>query len=170
MITRILYTEIWQDDFFSTLDPNEKLLFIYFLTNERVNIIHLYQCTNARIKADTGIDTPIIEKAKQKFESSEKIYFFDTYVYLKNASKYEKYTGSMNETAKNKIYSRLSKTVIDWYNNITDTPIDTPMHTHKKQEIRNNNKEVRNNVLKKEDTNYEKVDPDEVIKALDNGK
>lgn len=162
MQTRILHTEIWQDDFFSELTPDEKLLFIYFLTNERVNIIHLYQCTNARIKADTGIDTPIIEIAKEKFEDAGKIYFHDTYVFLKNASKYETYTGSMNEIAKSKLYSRISKTVIDWYNNITDTPIDTPIDTHKKQEIRNKKQVIRNIELKVEDCHHEDINPNDI--------
>ena len=129
MITRILYTEIWSDEFFMDLSPEEKLLFIYFLTNERVNIIHLYQCPPQRIKSDTGIDTPIIALSKKKFEKAEKIYFKDSYVFLKNAHRFEKYEGEKNEIAKQKLFDRLSKNIKDWYNNISDTPIHTPIHT-----------------------------------------
>lgn len=125
MITRIVYTEIWQDDFFVGLNPNEKLLFIYFLTNESVNIIHLYKCGINRVKADTGIDTPIIQEAQRKFEENGKIYFKNGYVFLRNASRFEKYEGSKNEIAKQKLFARLSKDLIDWYIQITDTPIDT---------------------------------------------
>lgn len=125
MITRIVYTEIWQDDFFVGLNPNEKLLFIYFLTNESVNIIHLYKCGINRVKSDTGIDTPIIQEAQRKFEENGKIYFKNGYVFLRNASRFERYEGAKNEIAKQKLFARLSKDLIDWYCKITDTPIDT---------------------------------------------
>jgi hypothetical protein len=142
MITRILYTEIWQDEFFCSLNPNEKLLFIYFLTNDSVNIIHLYRCNLARIKADTGIDTPIILKAQAVFEKAEKMFFKDGFVFLKNAHKFEKYVGEKNEVAKLKLFSRLSKTIKDWYINLSDTPIDTPMDRDYKSEIINPKQET----------------------------
>ena len=137
MITRIIYTEIWQDNFFSELSKQEKLLFLYYLTNESVNIIHLYRCNNQRASADTGIDTPIILKAQKKFSAENKMFFKNGYVFLANAHKFEKYNGEKNEVAKRKLFSRLSKPIIDWYINISDTPIDTPMDTAYKSEIIN---------------------------------
>jgi len=129
MITRIIYTELWQDDFFISLNSKEKLIFIYYLTNESVNIIHLYRCSLARISGDTGIDTPIIIEAQKKFEKAEKIYFNSGFVFLKNAHKFEKYNGEKNEVSKLKLFSRLSKSILDWYNSLSDTPMDTPMDT-----------------------------------------
>jgi hypothetical protein len=125
MQTRIIYTEIWQDDFFVGLNPDEKLLFIYYLTNESVNIIHFYKCGSNRVKADTGIDTPIILQAQQKFEKEGKIFFKNGYVFLRNAHRFERYEGSKNEIAKSKLFARLSKDLLDWYSKLTDTPIDT---------------------------------------------
>ena len=125
MITRIIYTEIWQDDFFVGLNPDEKLLFIYYLTNESVNIIHLYKCGVNRVKADTGIDTPIIQKAQRKFEENGKMFFKNGYIFLRNAHRFERYEGSKNEIAKGKLLSRLSKELLDWYSKLSDTPIDT---------------------------------------------
>lgn len=153
MITRIIYTEIWQDDFFVGLNPDEKLLFIYFLTNESVNIIHFYKCGISRVKADTGIDTPIILKAQRKFEENGKIYFKNGYVFLRNAHRFEKYEGSKNEVAKSKLFSRFSKDLIDWYINITDTPINTPMDTLYKSEIINH---------KSETLKHNSVNPDDI--------
>lgn len=138
MQTRILHTEIWQDDFFVNLNSNEKLLFIYFLTNDSVNIIHLYRCNIQRITADTGIDRGIILKAQEKFEKNKKMFFKDGFVFLKNASRYEKYEGIKNEVAKLKLFSRLSKNILHWYNNVSDTPIDTPIDRVYKSEIINN--------------------------------
>ena len=144
MLTRILYTDIWLDQFFIGLTRDEKLLFIYFLTNERVNIIHLYQCPDRRIVADTGIDTPIIKKAKEKFEKARKMFFKDGFIFLKNAHRYEKYEGPKNETAKSKLFSRLSKSILDWYNKLSDTPIDRGIDTLHKSEIINHKSEIIN--------------------------
>lgn len=145
MQTRILHTEIWQDDFFVNLNSNEKLLFIYFLTNDSVNIIHLYRCNIQRITADTGIDKGIILKAQEKFEKNKKMFFKDGFVFLKNASRYEKYEGSKNEVAKVKLFSKLSKDILDWYNNISDTPIDSPIDRVYKSKTINHKLEIINN-------------------------
>lgn len=154
MLTRIIYTEIWQDDFFVGLNPDEKLLFIYYLTNESVNIIHLYKCGVNRVKADTGIDTPIIQEAQRKFEENGKIYFKNGYIFLRNASRFEKYEGSKNEIAKSKLFARLSKDLIDWYIQITDTPIDTLY----KSEIINHKSET----LKHKSITTEEVNPNDI--------
>lgn len=160
MITRILYTEIWSDDFFMELSPEEKLLFIYFLTNDKVNIIHLYQCSNARIKADTGIDTSIIEVSKKKFERANKIYFKKNYVFLKNANRFENYTGDRNEIAKLKLFARLSKDTLEWYNNISDTPIHTPIII---PSINNKSKTINNKLkIREEDKHLEDIDPNSI--------
>lgn len=129
MVSRNLYTEIWTDSFFNSLIVSEKLLFIYLLTNDQVNIIHLYKCPDHRIRSDTGIDTPIIEKSKIKFEQAQKMYFKEEYVFLRNAEKFEKYTGLKNEISKEKLLGRLSKGILDWYSDINNTPIDTPINT-----------------------------------------
>ena len=142
MITRIIYTEIWQDNFFSELSKQEKLLFLYYLTNESVNIIHLYRCNNQRASADTGIDTPIILKAQTKFSKENKMFFKNGYVFLKNAHKFEKYEGEKNDIAKRKLFGRLSKDIKDWYINMSDTPIDTPMDRDYKSETINNKSET----------------------------
>jgi hypothetical protein len=142
MISRVLFTCIYKDDFIASLTPEEKLLFIYFLTNEYVNIIHCYQCSSRTISFDTGIDTPIIEKAKQKFENAGKMFFYKDFIYLKNADRYETYTGIKNEEAKRKIILRMSKDLLDWYNNLLDTPINTPIdrvYNHNRNHNQNQN-------------------------------
>lgn len=138
-----MYTKIWDDSFFSELSPSEKLLFLYYITNQHINIIHLYECSDKKVCYDTGLNHEQISKAKAKFEAAHRIYFFGNFVFLRNASKYQKYTGELNERAKDKLFAMLSKDVLDWYNSVLDTPINTPSHTlyigtrNKKSEIRN---------------------------------
>lgn len=131
MITRLIYTQIWTDNYFIELSPQEKLLFFYFLTNDQVNIIHLYRCPINRIVADTGIDRGIVVEAKKKFEKAGKMCFKEEFVFLRNAHRFEKYEGEKNIRAKEKLFSRLSQSIIDWYN----SNLDTPMHTPYKSEV-----------------------------------
>ena len=127
MKTRIIQTKIWIDSYFLELPHEERLLFLYYLTNSHVNIIHLYECPNTIASMETGLPIEIIIKAKIKFEDAKKVFFFKNYVYLKNASKYESYTGEMNEKAKGKLFNELATEVIDWYKAKSNTPINTPL-------------------------------------------
>lgn len=149
MKTRILHTKFWKDSFVAELTPLEKLVFNYLLTNEYVNIIHLYECSDKQIRFDTGIDTPILDRAKQKFETAGKIYFKDGYVYLRNSSKYENFSGEKNDKAKQDLLNQLNPSILKWYNEIQNTPIDTPIDTpsigsrSNKSEIINHKSEIR---------------------------
>lgn len=130
MKTRIIHTKIWKDPWFADLLPTEKLLFIYFITNEKVNIIHLYEVSSREITFDLGLTTSQIEQAKIKFQKANKLFFKDDYVFLVNAFKYEQYTGEKNDKARQSLLNQLPKPILGWYESITSgeyTPIDTPI-------------------------------------------
>ena len=118
MKTRIVETKFWKDSYVVNLTPQEKLLYLFFLTSERVNIIHCYEITNREISFDTGIEIPVIEEAKQKFEKDGKLAFNGNYVCLINAYKYENYTGIKNEGAKEKLILQLEENIAKWYRGI----------------------------------------------------
>jgi hypothetical protein len=124
MKTRIIQTKFWADGYISTLTTQEKLLFMYFLTNDRVNIIHCYECPDQYILLETGVSRGVLERCKQKLERDGKIKFFKGYIRLVNADKYESYRGADNEKAKEKSIQELSLDVLDWYNNKKDTPVE----------------------------------------------
>lgn len=148
MNTRIIHTKIWKDDFFSSLNPTEKLLFIYYLTNERVNIIHCYEVTERELYFDTGLDKSTIAKAKEKFSESNKLQFYKNYVFLTNATRYESYKGPQNEKAKSNMVRKMPSDVIDWYFKQFDRGNNTPKHTRQIGTI-NHKSEIIN---QKEDT------------------
>lgn len=152
MKTRILQTKIWKDPYFCELSAQEKLLFLYLLTNDKVNILHCYEITHREISFDTGIPTTIVEKICEKFGAEQRFGFYKGWVHLVNAYKYETYMGEKNELAKDKLLKEMSKDVLDWYNTILDrgihTSIDTPsipsiIHnteiiSHKREEFEKN--------------------------------
>lgn len=152
MKTRIIYTKIWQDSFFSSLSPEEKLVFIYYITNDHVNIIHFYECSDRTVMFDTGISLTKLLNLKGKLQDHKKILFYKDFVFLTNASRYEIYTGEKNEEAKRKILLLLSKDVLDWYNNILDRGIDTqpiPSINHNTEII--SNKSYKERGIRRED-------------------
>lgn len=123
MRTRVFYSKIWSDSFFMKLNPQEKLLFIYFLTNEAINIIHLYEVSIEVIMFATKLDEETIENAKNKFQANNKLHFYKDFVYIVNAYRYQKYNGERNNTARDTLFSQLPKDVLDWFYSISDTPI-----------------------------------------------
>lgn len=153
-----MQTKIWDDGYFLNLNPHEKLLFIYFLTNPRVNIIFLYECPRKIISMETGIDQQIIEQVMKKLEAASKMYFFNDFIFLKNAPKYEKFSGEKVEIAKTKLYSALSKGILDWYNKISDTPINTPKIPAITHNLENNTNKSKQDYQKMD----ENINPDNI--------
>jgi len=87
-------TKYWNDGFIINLDPIEKLLFIYFLTNQYTNLCGIYECNVKIIAFDTGISKDTIEKIFKRFEG--KIHYISGWVYVRNFSKHQ----SANEKMK----------------------------------------------------------------------
>jgi DnaD/phage-associated family protein len=81
---RMVDTSFWDDSYIISLDPIEKLLFIYFLTNPLTNIAGVYEITLKRVAFDTGIDRDTVLKILDRFEEAGKIYYRDGYVIIKN--------------------------------------------------------------------------------------
>lgn len=120
MQTRIIQTSVFRDDWFLSLKAINRFLFIYFLVNEHVSILWLYQCPDALILFETGVTPQELSDAKSKFEEDGKIAFYKGWIYLLNAYRYENYKGESNETAKAKFLEKIGNEVLDWYNNKKD--------------------------------------------------
>lgn len=127
MKTRILQTKFWDDNFIFSLSPLEKLIFLYYLTNSKVNIIHCYECPDGQVISSIGVSIGVLKKAQDKFRQAGKIDFYNGYVKLLNAKKYETYSGDKNEGAKENLIKEMSPDILAWYNNPFDTPIDRGM-------------------------------------------
>ena len=143
MKTRIIHTKYWKDPFVRSLTIIQSHLYLYLLTNEHVNIIHCYECPDDLISFETKIDMRDIVETKNLLERNKKVSFFDSYVFLNNSHKYEKFVGEKNETAKNKLIEEMSDKVRKWYES-KYTPIDTPIHRDYKTETINNKSENKN--------------------------
>lgn len=85
--TRMVNTRIWNDSWVSNLDPVEKLLFIYCLTNEHTNICGIYELPMKIAAIETGIDISMFEKIFPRLQP--KIFFFKGWVIIPNFPKYQ---------------------------------------------------------------------------------
>lgn len=153
---------MFEDDFFASLTMAEQLLFIYFLFNLNVNIIHLYEISPRKILFDLKVTAENLENAKNKFQANKKIYFYKNYVYIANAYRYQKYTGEDNEKAKDRLYERLPKDVLDWYYSISDTPVTPLLHP-----LKSKPQSYKKELLDRDTNTEEEIDFDEVDKYLE---
>jgi hypothetical protein len=84
---RYINTKFWNDTYVSDLDPIEKLLFIYFLTNEHTNISGVYEVPLKVIALETGIDRTMVEKILPRL--SDKVGYIGGLVVVKNFLKHQ---------------------------------------------------------------------------------
>lgn len=89
---RYISTSLWDDAWIQTLDPSEKLLYLYFLTNPLTNIAGVYKTTMRRISYDTGFNTDTIGHIIGKFEKAGKAYYFQgEWIILPSWPKHQKW-------------------------------------------------------------------------------
>lgn len=73
MSKRYINDSFWTDSYVEKLTPDEKLLFIYLLTNPLNNIAGMYEIRSKRIGFETGYDIEVVENILTRFERDKKI-------------------------------------------------------------------------------------------------
>jgi len=70
---RSVSTAFWSDPFIEELTPSEKLLYLYFITNEKTNMLGIYELSIKKISFETGLNKETVLKALESFERINKI-------------------------------------------------------------------------------------------------
>lgn len=83
----MLNTRIWNDNWVSQLDPIEKLLFLYFLTNSYTNLSGIYEMPLRVAAVETGVDLKMVETVLPRLKP--KVIHKDGWVILPNFPKYQ---------------------------------------------------------------------------------
>jgi len=86
---RIINTKFWIDDYSANLDPIEKLLFLYFLTNPYTEICGIYEIPLKHIALETGIDREMVLKIIARFEKDKKVFYRKGWVAIQNFAKHQ---------------------------------------------------------------------------------
>ena len=92
---RYLNTRFWYDSYIAELDPSEKLLFIYLLTNQYSDLCGIYEIPYKHIGLDTGFTNEIIKLILTRFENDGKIFYYKGWVLVKNFTKHQAVNDSM---------------------------------------------------------------------------
>lgn len=96
---RSVNTHFWNDNYIIDLDPIEKLLFLYLLTNPNTNMLGIYELHVRKIAFETGIDKDMVLKIFDRFTEANKVKYVDGYVILQNFLKNQSFNGNMQTSA-----------------------------------------------------------------------
>lgn len=120
---RSVNTRIWNDVYFSEdLDPTEKLVFLYFLTNPFLNLAGIYEIPLKSIVSDTGFNKDEILKILSRFEKDKKIYYKLGYVIIANYSRHQKYNRNMLSNVYNSV-NLLPKSILSYIKSLDNEPL-----------------------------------------------
>ena len=83
---RLVDTKFWTDSFvLNELDPIEKLIYLYLITNPYTSICGIYELPLKVMAVETGLDKEHLEKVIiPRLESSGKICYRDGWIAIKN--------------------------------------------------------------------------------------
>jgi hypothetical protein len=98
--SRIINTKFWSDCFIQTLTSEEKLFFLYLLTNEHTEISGIYEISLKTIEFDSGIKQEKILKFLDSLSKAKKVYYVDGYIIIKNFSKHQQTNPKVSEGIK----------------------------------------------------------------------
>lgn len=90
-VQRYISTSFWDDRWIRTLDPSERYLYLYLMTNPLTNIAGVYQITIDRIAFDTGYDERTLQPMIQRFTDARKaIFYHDEWMILPSWPKHQR--------------------------------------------------------------------------------
>lgn len=115
MKTRILHTKIWYDGWFRNLAIDEKLFFLWLITNEYINILNLYEVNKEIAEHETKISIKRIGEILNKFNKDQKCDIFNDYILISNGYKYQHYSGIKNNYAKLRFFMEMGDKALKYY-------------------------------------------------------
>jgi hypothetical protein len=86
---RYINTKLWRDPYIRKQDPHSKLLWVYLLTNENVNIAGCYEITVDDIALETRLDRAEIAKILRNFALKKRITYKNEWMLIHNFLEHE---------------------------------------------------------------------------------
>lgn len=96
---RSVSTAFWSDPFIEELSPSEKLLYLYFITNEKTNMLGIYEVSIKKISFETGIPSTTVQNALEAFERVDKIKRIGNFIVLTKFLKHQNFNTNMKKSA-----------------------------------------------------------------------
>ncbi len=108
---RYVDTKLWSDNWIVNLDPIEKLLFLYLITNEKTNICGIYELPTKTMAAETGIEKDMVEKVISRFSREKKVLFVNGWIIVLNFIKYQAINPKISKGIFNMITKEIPKEI-----------------------------------------------------------
>jgi len=109
---RYVSTKLWSDTWImDELNPLDRLLFVYLLTNDKTNIAGVYEISLKKVALETGIEKDNLLKMIDRMYPRVK--YVDGFIVLKNAQKHQNFTNPQIKAGITTILSELPKNVHD---------------------------------------------------------
>jgi hypothetical protein len=119
---RYVDTKFWTDGYINDLDPIEKLLFLYLLTNERTNVAGIYELPTKVMAVETGIEWSMVDKVIGRFQADGKVVRHESWIKLVNYQKYQATDNPKIMTGVKRVIQAIPSYVMD----SLSRPIDSP--------------------------------------------
>jgi hypothetical protein len=89
---RYISTSFWDDPWIRKLTPDERYLYLYFLTNTLTNIAGVYQIALDRIVFDSGFSAGKVKEIITRFEAAGKAFYYqDEFIIIPKWPKHQKW-------------------------------------------------------------------------------
>ncbi len=88
---RVIKDEMWDDEWFYDLDPSEKLLWVFLLTNPRSNIAGIYKINSRWVSQTTGFEKDVVKNIMGRFKKDKKILYENDWIAIINFHKHLPY-------------------------------------------------------------------------------
>lgn len=98
-LRRSINTKIWDDVWFESLTSEEKLIWLYLLTNKNTNMLGIYELSEKKISFEVGLSLETVRKAFESFERDKKAKYVSGFVVLFNWIKNQSYNTNMKKSA-----------------------------------------------------------------------
>jgi len=86
--TRMISTDFWSDTWVDSLDPIEKLIYIYCFSNDKSSWCWATEIPIKKIAYETGLDRDMVRKILNRFSNEWRIIYYWWYLILKNFLKH----------------------------------------------------------------------------------
>lgn len=158
----MINTKFWDDDYTSNLDPIEKLMFLYLLTNTSTNISGIYEIPLKKIAMETGIDKEMVIKVIDRFSKDQKVFYQNGWICMKNFVKNQNQRSPKVITGIKNELNAVPKDILDVFVGF-GYGIDTLSHLIQSNLTKSNLTKVSDKVAEKK----EKDPISEIIKAFE---
>lgn len=162
MKARLIHTRFWEDDFILQAPKRVRYLYLYFMTNPRIEMTGIFKASLPHILLETGMDDKEFGESMKYLEKHKKVFMHQGYIYVTNTEKYNHYSmGKLTSVAYKRELDSIDSILIEYFN--SQYPIHRvsieyqyPMDTHrnKKQEIRN---KKGKEIVKRKPKEYEPI-------------